>query len=100
MRALVTRGKFKGKVFDVSQWCNDWFTLVPTEGVYPLTEKEYIEIIRRPFSPASLAFTVKDFEKIVQHNNNGMLFEWYEPKVLWTHPGKKERSMMTFRTRK
>lgn len=72
MRALVLRGKHKGKTYVVSQWCNDWFML----------DAEDMEIARSPFSPSSLAFTMNDMLEIAAHKNNGTLFEEYEPRFV------------------
>lgn len=62
IQALILRGKNKGKVVKVSQWCNDWFTIMDSGDIY---------------SPTSLAFVRKDMKRIKEHNNNGMLFRWY-----------------------
>lgn len=70
MNAYITKGKFAGKICEVSQWCNNWFTL----------NSENPEIACKPFSPSSLAFTPTDIEKIIRHKNNGTLFMEYEIK--------------------
>lgn len=72
MKALILRGKYNGRVAEVSQWCNDWFTL----------DSEDDDITRKVWSPTSLAFTKEDFYQIVNHKNNGMLFSWFEPKLI------------------
>lgn len=63
MRALILKGRGMGREVEVSQWCNDWFTL---EG--------YVQ----PFSPTSLAFTPLGMKEIKEHKNNGMLFVEFE----------------------
>lgn len=68
MKALVLRGKQKGKEFEVSQWCNNWFTL----------NSDLIEVATKPFNPSSLAFTAEGIETVKNHHNNGVLFEEYE----------------------
>jgi len=68
MRALVLRGKRKGKVVEISQWCNDWFTVMDSADIY---------------SPTSLAFSKEDMKTIKEHKNNGMLFRWYHEE--WSH---------------
>jgi len=87
MRALVLRGKNKGEV-EISQWCNDWFSTM--DG--------------KIYSPAALAFTEKDFIEICQHNNNGQMFNWYEPKdlkesILVPHKGGEVEYTITFKKR-
>lgn len=62
MRALITKGKFKGEKVTISQWCNDWFSTM--DG--------------KILSPSQLAFTEKDIQTIKKHKNNGMMFAWYE----------------------
>lgn len=69
MKAIIKRGKYKGKVVDISQWCNDWFTI----------DTDIIELAVKPFSPTSLLFTHEGFNQIRDHKNNGFLFSWYEP---------------------
>lgn len=68
MNALILRGKYRGQTAQVSQWCNDWFML----------EHKDNHIRQEIFRPAQLAFTEEGMDEIEAHNNNGMLFEWYE----------------------
>ena len=68
MKAIITKGKYKGECYEVSQWCNDWFTL----------NSNNIKIATKPFSPSSLLFNLSAIHEIKQHKNNGMLFGWYE----------------------
>lgn len=75
MKALILRGKFKGKTAEVSQWCNDWFMLDPRGSHF--SEAQEIEVATKPFSPSSLAFTYTDYREIYTHKNNGMLFSWF-----------------------
>ncbi len=96
MKALILKGKYTGKEVEVSQWCNDWFTLDPEKNE-DLTENQKLEIMRKPFSPSSLAFTYHDFLTIRQHTNNGMLFVWFEQKECFGVFGSYE---MTFKKRK
>lgn len=77
MKALILRGKYKGTVCEVSQWCNDWFTLDPRNN-RELKGFQRIEIMRKPFSPAALAFTWEDFNTIKTHKDNGILFGIFE----------------------
>lgn len=65
MKALKLRGKNRGQEVEISQWCNDWFSLMNGDIV----------------SPSALAFKLKDFKIICDHKNNGMLFRWFEPAV-------------------
>lgn len=64
MKALILKGQFAGKEAEISQWCNDWFTL-----------QEYTH---QPLSPSSLAFTSRGMKIIREHKNNGVLFEEFE----------------------
>lgn len=73
MKALILKGKYAGKEVEVSQWCNDWFTLDPRKNE-DLTDDQQLEILRKPFSPSSLAFSISDFFTIKKHKNNGTLF--------------------------
>ncbi|HEB13550.1 MAG TPA: hypothetical protein ENI13_01065 [candidate division CPR3 bacterium] len=68
MKAIIRRGKHKGREVEISQWCNDWFTVNTGDPM----------IDRKPFSPTSLAFNVQGLDKIREHKNNGMLFNWFE----------------------
>lgn len=69
MKALLIKGKFKGQQVEVSQWCNDWFSVDIDIG--------NLVIRRKIVSPTSLAFSYYDIEKIRNHDNNGMLFEMF-----------------------
>lgn len=102
MRAVITRGKYKGFVCEVSQWCNDWFTLDPRDNP-ELSEEAKMEIMRKPFSPSSLAFTYAGLQEIRSHKNNGMLFAWFEPtmtKVINTGDSTGTAYMWSFKKRK
>lgn len=68
MKAIITRGKHKGEAYEVSQWCNDWFTL----------DSGNWEIDRQPFNPSSLQFNYVGAKSISDHKNNGILFALYE----------------------
>jgi hypothetical protein len=72
MKVIIRRGKYKGQEHEVSQWCNDWFTL----------DSNRVEIATKPFSPSSLAFQFSGIQEIREHKNNGMLFSWYEPTMI------------------
>lgn len=63
MKALVVKGhkKYKGKEFEVAQWCNDWFSLN--------VEKD-TKIVR----PTLLAFTEEGIKEIVEGGDSGVLF--------------------------
>ena len=67
MKAKVRRGNLKGTVVEISQWCNDWFTL--NTGVP--------SVDRKPVSPSSLAFTHDGIVEI-QKSNSGILFQRFE----------------------
>ena len=86
MKAIILKGKNKGKVVKISQWCNDWFT-VDTGTMMDV----------KPFSPASLAFTVDGMSEILSHGNNGMMLTWFEttPSPAWTG-----KYIFTFKKRK
>ena len=62
MKALILRGKRRGDIVEVSQFCNDWFAL---------------EDDNKPYLPTSLAFRHVDMQKIMTSENPGMLFEWF-----------------------
>ena len=85
MKALVVKGKHKGKEIEISQWCNDWFT--SNTGDW--------EIDRKPFSPTMLAFTMDDLE-VIQNHNPGIMFRLFAVKIK-NFGGK---YMWTFRRRK
>lgn len=63
MKAVIRRGKQKGQVVTVSQWCNDWFS---------------IEESAKIFSPTALAFDIIGMGQIYVHKNNGVLLQRYE----------------------
>lgn len=81
MRAVITKGKYKGLVCEVSQWCNDWFTLDPRDNP-EISGLNKIAIMHKPFSPSSLGFTYQGIQEIQEHKNNGMLFAWYTIDVM------------------
>lgn len=89
MKALILKGKHKGKIVEVSQWCNDWFTLSPT--VYDgCTVQEANDICRKPMSPSSIALTFKGIAEVIEHDNNGFLFKLFKPSLLngeWVRQG-------------
>lgn len=68
LNALILRGKHKGRVVPISQWCNDWFTL----------DSQEVDIARKAWSPASLSFSYETMNVIKDHKNNGMLLGWYK----------------------
>lgn len=75
MKTLVIRGKYTGLELEVAQWCNDWFMCEPPDDA---SEKDFDAISRTPFSPTQLAFNITDWNKIVSHKNNGVLFDEFE----------------------
>lgn len=77
LQAIILRGKHKGEVFEVSQWCNDWFML----------ESDIPEVARKVFSPTVLGFNEETFQYIKNHENNGMLFEWFAAVSIHTLKG-------------
>ncbi len=60
--AVVLKGKRKNQKVKIHQWCNDWI----------MTDKGL-------FNPSSLQYTHKEMLAILQHNNNGMLLDIFEP---------------------
>lgn len=68
MLALITRGKNKGMVVKISQYCNDWFT----------TDTGDFEIDRKPLSPSSLAFNLEDITQISSDKGNGIMMRIFE----------------------
>lgn len=92
MKALILRGKHKGRLEEVSQWCNDWFTL----------NSDNRDICVQPFLPSSLAFTITGLFEIQDHKNNGMLFAWFEPMTMAKPHGVEgaENYRWTFKRRK
>lgn len=69
MKAIVRKGREKGRLVMVVQWCNDWFMIDIDTGITKIV------------SPSSLLFTHEDYLTITKHKNNGMLFSWYESVV-------------------
>lgn len=69
MKAIIRKGKHKGLEVEISQWCNDWFTIE-----HPDIEPKY-----SVKSPDALLFTPAGWEQIKTHKNNGILFNLYEP---------------------
>ena len=69
MKAVIRKGKLRGREVEISQWCNDWFTLDTGDPM----------IDRKPMSPSALAFTPDGILEIFAHKNNGMLLHWFEP---------------------
>ena len=68
MKALIIRGKYKGIIAEVGQYCNDWFTL--DTGT---------EIDTKPFSPSSLAFNYKDLTTILEDKSTGIMRGLFKP---------------------
>ena len=60
--ATILRGKNKGKEVTISQWCNDWVST--KEG--------------KIFLVTALEFTDKEVFDILQHQNNGIMFDEFE----------------------
>ncbi len=71
MRAMILRGKKRGQTVEISQWCNDWFSVDDDVQIY---------------SPGALAFTAEGMDEIRKHKNNGTLFGEFEVCVApsWT----------------
>lgn len=63
MKAVVKRGKDKGSVVTISQWCNDWFTIQESPRI---------------FSPAGLCFNLRGIKEILAYKNNGILFDLFK----------------------
>ncbi len=61
MKALVLRGKRKGKIVEINQFCNDWFS----------------DVGGNIYSPLSLAFTPEDMDIIIK-SNCGMMLAWFQ----------------------
>lgn len=76
MRAVILKGKYKGFICEVSQWCNNWITLDPRDSKR-LSEQQQIDIMRKPFSPTSLAFTYAGIQEI-KNNPCGIMFKLFE----------------------
>lgn len=89
MKALVIRGRLKGKEVKISQWCNDWFTLDTGEW----------QIDRIPMSPSSLAFTVGDSLTLQKSKKqSGILFQLFsiQPVTFGVPPHLKDVYVFTF----
>jgi hypothetical protein len=67
MKSLITKGKYKGIVAEIGQYCNDWFTL--DTGT---------EIDRKIFSPSSLAFNLSDITEISSDKGAGIMMGIFE----------------------
>ena len=71
IKALIIKGKGSGKIVEISQWCNDWFTV----------NHEDPNIMRQIYSPSSLVFTVAGIDTIIQSAKKkqaGTLFWEYQ----------------------
>ena len=64
MKAILLTSNHAGKMVDIQQWCNDWFSIDGDFG-------------SKIVSPSSLLFTGDTAKIIIDHKNNGMLFNWY-----------------------
>lgn len=62
--AIIIKGKRKGKYVKLEQWCNDWFTVA--------VDDETIVV-----SPSMLQLTLEEATTIVNHKNNGILFNLF-----------------------
>ena len=62
--AIVLRGKNKGKEVIISQWCNNWVSIKNSSKIYGIT---------------ALKFTQEEFIKILEHDNNGGMFDFFYP---------------------
>ncbi len=71
IKAMILRGKDRGKIVEVLQWRNDWF---------------HLDDKRRIYSPSALAFDSVDIATIQGHAQNGTLFEEYDVRMApaWT----------------
>jgi hypothetical protein len=82
MKAIIRTGKHKGCKVEVVQWCNDWFS-VNLNG-----EPKIVK-------PSALYFSLDLKTAIMEHDNNGVLFQLYEFKpiyfkeIYWTFVRKK-----------
>jgi hypothetical protein len=63
--ALILRGKNKGHFITISQFCNDWFSLINGDIVSPLSIK----------LNAQEQAEVKNAERL---GRTGMMFQWFE----------------------
>lgn len=62
--AIILRGKEKGKVVEINQWCNDWVTVEGSAKVFPVS---------------GLQFTRIEFNRILTSENLGMMLTLYRP---------------------
>ena len=63
--ATILKGKFKGKEAKIQQWRNDWFS-VEVDG--------FAKIV----TPTSLQLTPKEMSAVLEHDNNGFMFDIFE----------------------
>lgn len=68
MKALILRGKHKGKVVKISQYCNNWFSI----------DSDDVALATKPMSPLSLLFTFEGQREIRRHPNTGVMFQLFE----------------------
>lgn len=61
--AKILSGEKKGTTVGIHQWCNDWVMTNDSE-------------VR---SVTALQYTQEEFDLIINHNNNGCLFEEFIP---------------------
>jgi len=59
---IILRGKNKNTEVKIHQWCNDWF--MGEDG--------------KIYSPASIQLSPEEMMMVVNHKNNGILFDLYE----------------------
>ena len=83
MKALILKGKCKGLELEVSQWCNDWFTVIH--------QKQLV------MSPSSLALTSRGMSSIRADAGSGSLFDEYE---VVAAPKGSDKYRYTFRRKK
>jgi len=67
--ATLLRGKNKGKEVEISQWCNDWVTI--------MDDMRGCKVV----SPSALQYTLNEFKEIMSHKNNGILLGLFEPDI-------------------
>ena len=60
--ALILRGKDKGKIVKLHQWCNDWFTIEDSNKVY---------------SPTSIRLDANEIKEFLL-SDSGHMLSWYE----------------------
>lgn len=58
----ILRGKDKGRIVEISQWCNNWFT--SKEG--------------KVYSVLSVQLNPIEMLNVFRHKNNGYMLERYE----------------------